>query len=170
MPSMSGLSIELLAGRAAAAGDEVEDAGRDAGFADHFARTVAEQRRRARRLEDDGVAGDERAARGSRRQREREVERRDHRPDAVRAAARWSSVHRHRASASASEPVVRFDLIAVVGHQIRRLFDVADAFEPVLAGLVAHERRQLPPVLADAVRDLPESATRSCQGRALHAG
>src|SRR5438105_11398630 len=45
------------------------------------------------------------------------------------------------------------DLIAVVLDQIRGLFDVADAFEPVLPGLVAHERRKLPASRADAVCD-----------------
>ena len=94
---------ELLAGGAAAAGDEVEDAGRNARLGHHFVQRVAEQRRRRRRLEDDGVAGDQRAARRSGGEREREIERRDHRPDAVgpqhagvlfvraRACRAWSS-------------------------------------------------------------------------------
>ena len=75
---------ELLAGRAAAAGDEVEDAGRNAGVDHYFEQLVSEQRRCRRRLEDDGVAGDERATRGSGGERQRKVERRDHRPHAVR--------------------------------------------------------------------------------------
>ena len=68
----AGVVDELLAGRAAAAGDEVEDAGRDARFHHHFRQLVTEERRHRRRFEHDRVAGDQRAAgrTGGERQRE----------------------------------------------------------------------------------------------------
>ena len=39
-----------------------------------------------------------------------------------------------------------FDLVAVVRNQIGSFFDVAEAFEAILADLVAHQRREMPPV------------------------
>src|SRR5262249_18763214 len=60
------------------------------------------------------------------------------------------------------ETVVLFDLIAVVLDEIRRLLDVADTLEPVLAGLVAHQRRQLPASCANGAGDfLEQRDTRS---------
>ncbi len=47
-----------------------------------------------------------------------------------------------------------FDLIAVVRRQVCAFFDVADAFEPVLADLVAHQRGELVAVVANRVRHL----------------
>ena len=102
------------------------------------------QRRGARRLEHDGVAGDERAAGGTGREREREVERRDDGPDAVRPQHAGVSLVGAERAHLLFEAVVRLDLVAVVRHQVRRLFDVADAFEAVLAGLVAHDARTAP--------------------------
>src|SRR5262245_46513857 len=51
------------------------------------------------------------------------------------------------------EAFVLFDLIAVVLDQIRRLFDVTDALEAILAGLVAHQSGELPAPRADSVGD-----------------
>src|SRR5713101_4748121 len=48
------------------------------------------------------------------------------------------------------------DLIAVVLDQIRRFLHVADALEPILSGLISHERRQLPPAIANLVCDFLE--------------
>ena len=42
------------------------------------------------------------------------------------------------------ESVVLCHLVAVVVDQVGRLFDVADALETVLAGLVPHQRRRVP--------------------------
>ena len=151
-----GVLDQLLAGGAAAAGDEVEDAGRDARFRHHFVQLVAEERRGRRRLEHDGVAGDERAARGSRRQRQREVERRDHRPDAVRPQDAGVFFVGPERAERRGEAGMLLDLVAVVLNQIGRFLDVADAFETVLAGFVAHQRRQLPPPRPDAVGDFLE--------------
>ena len=88
---------------------------------------------------------------GPGREREREVERRDHGPHAVRPQHAGVSLARAERAHLLLEPVVRLDLVAVVRHQVGRLLDVADAFEAVLAGLVAHDGRQLPPVIADRV-------------------
>ena len=68
----AGIVDQLLAGRAAAAGDEVEDAGRDARLDHHFRQLVAEKRRDRCRLEHDRVAGDQRAAGRSGGERQRE--------------------------------------------------------------------------------------------------
>jgi hypothetical protein len=46
---------------------------------------------------------------------------------------------------------MKLDLIAVVRNQIGGLFDVANALEAILAGLVSHERRQLRAVRANGV-------------------
>jgi hypothetical protein len=144
---------QLLARGAAAAGDEVEDAGGNPGLVHHLHQFVAEERRHRRRLEDDGVAGDERAARRPRGEREREVERRDDRPDAVRPHDARILFARPQCAELPGESVMLGELIAVVLDEIRRLLDVADAFEPVLAGFVSHQRRQLPAVIANPVRD-----------------
>src|SRR5262249_9662988 len=51
------------------------------------------------------------------------------------------------------EWVVGGDLVEVVLDQVRRLFDVADALEPVLACLVPHQRGEFPSVFANLVGD-----------------
>ena len=51
-------------------------------------------------------------------------------------------------------------LVAVVLDEIRRLLDVAHAFEPVLARLVPHQRRELPAMIADRVGDLLQQRRR----------
>ena len=101
---------ELLAGGPAAAGDEVEDAGRNSRRGHHLVQRVAEQRRGRRRLEHDGVAGDQRAAGRTGGEREREVERRDHRPDAVRPQHAGVLFVGTEAAQSGAEAVVLLDL------------------------------------------------------------
>ena len=149
---------QFLTDRAAAARDEVEDALRDAGLVHDFGEPKPHVGRVGRRLEHDRVAGDERAPRRARGERHREVERRDHRPDAVRTEhaavvlARTEGVHRF------DEALVVLDLIAVVRHQVRGLLDVADTLETVLAGLEAHDHGQFPPVIADGIGRLAHEA------------
>ncbi len=104
-----------------------------------------------RGFEHGGVAGDERRAERARRQRHREVERRDDGPDAVgahdvaRCFAFDEAAHGH------GEPVVRLHLVAVVADEVGRLLDVAERLEPVLADLHRHQRRELAAVLGDLV-------------------
>ena len=63
----------------AAAGDQVDDALRDAGLLEHLDEVQRRQRRLRRRLEDDGVAADQRRDDLPRRDRHREIPRRDDR-------------------------------------------------------------------------------------------
>ena len=114
----------------------------------------AEERRVAGGLEDDGVPGRQRATGRAGRERDRKIERRNDGPDAVRpqhADVLFAGAQR---SHLLDEAFVLLDLIAVVRHQIGAFFDVADAFESVLADLVAHQRRQLVAVIANRVGDL----------------
>ena len=144
---------ELLSDGRARAGDEVEHAGRQAGLDHHLGELCAEQRRIARRLEDDGVSRGERAAGGSCRERERKIERRDDGPHAIRPQHADVVFAGPERTHFFDESVVLLDLIAVVGHQIGAFFDVADAFEPVLADLVAHQRGELVAVVANRIGD-----------------
>ena len=144
---------ELLSDGRARSGDEVEHARRQAGLDHHLGELCAEQGRIARRLEDDGISRGQRAAGRTRRERERKIERRDHRPHAVRPQHADVVFAGPERAHLLDESVVLLDLIAVVGHQIRAFFDIADALEPVLADLVAHQRGELVAVMANRVRD-----------------
>ena len=77
------LSISAAPGRAAA-GDDLEQVGRQLGREVQLPRLERDQRRDLRRLEHDGVAGDQRHHRLAERNREREVPRRDHADHAAR--------------------------------------------------------------------------------------
>ena len=79
-----GVLPEMVAGVRTAAGHQVERAGRHAAVAVALVELVAHQRALVRRLQDHGVAGDERTGRRSARERHREVERADDRPHPVR--------------------------------------------------------------------------------------
>ena len=147
----AGIVDELLAGRAAASGHEVERARRNASRDRDLMQLVRQERRGRCRLQHDRVPGDERAAGRTGGQRERKVERRDHRPHAVRPHHAGVVLARAERAEPGGEAVVLFHLIAVVLHQIGRLFDVADALEPALARFVSHERRELPAPRANAV-------------------
>src|SRR5581483_438163 len=52
--------------------------------------------------------------------------------------------------------VVLLDLVAVVADQIGRFLDIADALEPVLARLVAHQRGEFPAMGPDGVCNLSD--------------
>ena len=68
-------------------------------------------------------------------ERDREVERRDHRPHAVGAHHVRRGLGRVQPAHRLLEPVVVGDLVAVVADQVGRLLDVAERLEPVLAHL-----------------------------------
>ena len=171
MPSMSGLSMSSWPAVLPPPVTKLNTPGGMPASAIISYELVAEERRDRRRLEHDGVAGDQRAAGRSGRERERKVERRDDRPDAVRPQHADVLFAGPERADSAREAVVLLDLVAVVRDQIGRLLDVADALEPVLARLVSHERRELPAVGANRCRRrVVSSATRSRHGLALHAG
>ena len=69
---------------AAAAGQQVEAARREAGLEQHLGELRGDGRRLARRLDDDRVAGDQRGHRHAQQDREREVPGRDDHADAER--------------------------------------------------------------------------------------
>ena len=73
---------ERIADFAAAAGDEVHDAGRQSCFFEQREESIRDPRRVARRLEHDGVACDDGRGGHPRHDRQREVPRRNHRADA----------------------------------------------------------------------------------------
>ena len=171
MPSMPSLSMSSWPDGRSRPGDEVEHARRQAGFDDHLGEHRAHQRRIARRLEHDRISRGKRAARRSRRERERKIERRDDGPHAVRpqhADVVFAGPERPHLF---DESVVLLDLIAVVGHEIGAFFDIAHAFEPVLADLVTHQRREVVPVGANRIGNPPHVRRAApATSSAAHAG
>ena len=147
---------QFLAHSRSGPGDEVEHAARKSGFNHELVEPGAYVRRIARRLEDDGVSGRQRATCGPGGERGREIERGDYSPDAVRPQHADVVFARTQRSHLLDEAVVRFDLIAVVRHQIRGLFDIAHTFETILADFVAHERRQVRSMLANGIHDFAD--------------
>ena len=158
MPFTSGWCHRWSPATAPRPGDQVERARRHAAVAVALVELVAEQRALVRGLQHDGVAGDQRAARGAARQRHREVERADHGPHAVRAqhvvvvAGGAEPAHRH------PEPVVLLHLVAVPADQLRGLLHVAERLEPALADLVGHERGEVEDALLHDVGDVAQDA------------
>ena len=152
MPSTPSFSCSSAPTVSPGPDDHVEDAGRQARVVEDLGEVDAGQRRVARRLVDHGVAGDQRAARRTARQRHREVERADHGPDAVRlehgpGVDGCVAEVAHRPI----EAVVLLHHVAAPADQVGRLLDVAERLEPVLADLDRHERRELHLALADEV-------------------
>src|SRR5579872_6047063 len=122
-----GIFDQLLPRDSATARDEVEDAWRNSSVHRDFKQLVAKKGRGGCRLEDGRIPRDERAAGRTGRKRERKVKWRDDGPYAVRAeharilfVCRELSEHRF-------EPVVFFDLFAVILDEVRGFFDIADA-------------------------------------------
>jgi hypothetical protein len=147
---------QLLPGASAAAGDEVEHAGRNARFCRDLVKPVAEERSRGSWFEDDRVARHQRPARRSCGQSKWKIERRDDGPHAVGAHHARVLFVRSKSAESRAEAVMLLDLVAVIFDEIRRLFNIAHTFQPVLAGLVTHERGQLPTMSAYSVGDFLE--------------
>jgi len=95
------------------------------------------------------------------RQRHREVERRDHHPDTMRAQTAHvrglialERITRH----GEDEPLVSLHGIAVVADQVGRLLHVAQRLQAVLADVERVGGRKGVHALLDQVHDLPEQA------------
>ena len=127
----------------AVAGDHVDDALRDAGFLEHLDEVQRRQRRLRRGLEDDGVAADQRRDDLPRRDRHREVPRRDDRADAERLA------HRHRELVAQlgrhGLPEHAAPLAGHVEGHVDGLLHVAAGLVEDLAHLARHVARELLP-------------------------
>ena len=133
-----------------------------------WARQTPESGASRRRLVDDGVARDERAARRAAAQREREVEGADDRPDAVRLE-HGAGVHGWVAEVAHGviEAVVLLDHVARPADQVGRLLDVAECLEAVLANLDGKQRGEHHLPLADdvghAAQDRDALAATACR-------
>ena len=130
---------ESGAGGVARSGDEVEHSRRQSGIAQHFVEAKPGERGVAGRLENDGIAGEQRARGHARGQREREVERRDDGPDAVgfeHVAGMLDAGAVHRLFVT----VVFLHLPGVVENQVDGFRNFGDGFEAVLADFEAEQR------------------------------
>ena len=141
---------QRVADVAAAAGDEVDDAARDAGLFEDLDEVERRERRQRRRLEHDGVAADQRRDDLPRRDRHRKIPRRDDRADAERLT------HRHRelvaqlgrhGLAVLAPPFARHE----EGH-VDRFLDVAARFVEDLAHLARHVARERLLALGEQLR------------------
>ena len=133
---------QFVADGVAGAGDQVEDARRQSGIAEHFVKAEAGQRRVTGRLENNGIARDQRAGGHASRQGEREVERPNHGPDAIgpeHAAGLLGAGAAQRQFVA----VMFLDLPTIVEDQIDGFGDFGDGFEAVLANLEAEQGGQL---------------------------
>jgi hypothetical protein len=148
----------VLTDHRTAADDEMEGSRRDPAVAVALVELVAQQRALVRRLQHDRVAGDERAARGTARQRHREVERADHGPHAVGTqhvvVVPGGAEPAHRRP----EPLVLLHLVAVPTDQLGGLLYVAEGFEAVLPDLIGHERGEVEDPLLHDVGDVAQDA------------
>ncbi len=118
---------------------------------------TADHGARRRGLQHDGVAGDERRARRAGGEGHREVERTDDREDAVRPEDR-PGVDRRVAEIAHLDVVaaVLLHRVAVVAQEVRRLLDLAERFDPVLADLEAHDRGLVHEPVADELGGTPD--------------
>jgi hypothetical protein len=105
--------------------------------------------RRLRGLHDHGVASDEGRREHVHGQRHREVERRDHAERPVRPERLEIAFARSKALKRGGESVGRLDHGAVGLDQIDRLLHLGNRLHPSLAGLEAHDGRELDVTLAD---------------------
>ena len=161
---------QFLADGAAGAGDEVEDAVRHARVADALGQQPAAERGVRCRLEDHRVAGHQRAAAGSARQREGEVEGRDHHPDAVGLEDAGVVVLGRLLQHRPDEAVVAFHLVAVPADQVGSLLDIAQRFQAVLADLQRHGRADIHQAVADQISRAPHDGDTFLPGRRAPAG
>ena len=123
---------------------------RNAGLLEDLDEVERRERRQRRRLEDDGVAADERRDDLPRRDRHREIPRRDDRADAERLAHRHrelvAQLRRHRLAVLAA---------AFAGHEERhvdRFLHVAARFVEDLAHLARHVARERFLAVGDELR------------------
>ena len=123
-----GMAGQRVPGRGPRPGHEVHYAVGQAGVAERFEQQPATERGVAGDLEHDGVAGGQRRADRPAGQREREVERRDHGPDAVGLQARAVAADEageRVVGQVAPKAVVGLHLVAVPGDQLGGLLDFA---------------------------------------------
>ena len=148
------MAHEPVAGLLAVAVDEVDHPVRKPRLAEQLDEALGEQRRVLRRLQDDGVAADERGRELPGGDRDREVPRRDRSDDADRHP------HRHlelvpqlgrRRLAEQAPP-----LAGHVDRHVDRLLDVAARLREHLAHLAAHQLGQLVLLLLEQAREAEE--------------
>ena len=154
MTGTSGMPHEALADGPAAAVDDVDDTVGDAGLDEELDEALPERRRVGRRLEDDGVPGDERGRDLPRRDRDREVPRRDDADDADRHAYRHLELvaELRRGRLPEEAPALAAHVVAHVDG----FLDVAAGLGLHLPHLVRHEVGQLGLVLDDELREAEE--------------
>jgi hypothetical protein len=164
---------QRLADRATRTGDEVDGPCGQAGVAKRMGEEAAAPRRCRRRLEHDGVACDERRSGGSSRQRQREVERRDHdpRPAGLQHAAVLAHACAQRVVEHARNVAgVALHLVAVVRNEIRGFLCLAERLHAILAtssASAAPMKYTRSSISATARRS---NRTRSSHGVAAHDG
>ena len=149
----------------AGAGDEVEHAGRQAGVHEALDQAQRRERRRRGRLEDDGVAVDERRRDLPRGDGDREVPRRDRGHHAERlAAAVQHGVRRVGRQDVAAQPPA---LAGVVAQDVARPRDLAGRLGERLALLARERARDVAHALGEQFRRLEEdgAARRGRRGR-----
>ena len=153
-PAHDGVAGEGAADDGAGAGDEVEDAGRQAGVDEALDQAERRERRRRRRLEDDGVAVDERRRDLPGGDGDREVPRGDRRDHAERLApAVQHRVRRVGRQHVAAHPPA---LAAVVAQDVARARDLAGRLGQRLALLARERARDLAHALGEQLGRLEE--------------
>ncbi len=156
------MAHEALTDRAPAAVDDVDDALRDPGLVQQLDEALAERGRVGRRLEDDGVARDERRQHLPGRNRDREVPGRDRADDPDRLADRHVElVPELRRRGLSEEPA---PLAAHVVAHVDRFLDVSPGLRLDLPHLVGHELGQLRLVLLEEVGEAEEDLAASRRG------
>ena len=149
-----GVLDEALADRLAAAVDDVEDAGGEAGLLEDLDEALAEHRRVARGLEHDGVSADERGRNLPARDGDGEVPRGDRADNADRLANAHLELVRHLRRRRLAE-----EAAALAGHvegHVDGFLDVAARLGANLAHLAHHQLGQLVLALDEPLRDAEE--------------
>ena len=149
-----GMPHEPLADRAPAAVDDVDDAVRDAGLGEELDEALPERGRVRRRLEDDGVPGDERGRDLPGRDRDREVPRRDDADDADRHPDGHLELVPKLGRGRLPEEAPA--LAAHVVAHVDRFLHVAAGLGLHLPHLVRHEVGELGLVVGDELREAEE--------------
>ncbi len=134
-PLQVGVGDEGVAHDAAAAGQQVQRAGRQPRLLEDLRHQHPRQRRIGRGLRDHRVAGDQGGGDGRAEQGIREIPGGDDPPDAVRAQHAGVAIARGKLTHRAQVAVVRPYLIVVVVDEVSQLLDLAQSLHPVLAHL-----------------------------------